>query len=107
MLNERLSVIPWETCAAEIANRINDLPLAIGNIVSDFEIIDLITPNRLKLGRNNDKSPSGCVKITSDSFEENSRNKPKHIQQHGSKTGSFHTYQTSSINKGGLGQNVI
>ena len=62
MLNERLPVIQWETCAAEIANRINDLPLAIGNIVSDFEIIDLITPNRLKLGRNNDKSPSGCVK---------------------------------------------
>ena len=36
MLNEQLSVIQWETCAAEIANRINDLPLAIGNIVSDF-----------------------------------------------------------------------
>ena len=67
MLNERLSVIPWETCAAEIANRINDLPLAISNIISDFEIIDLITPNRLKLGRSNDKSPSGCVKLTSDS----------------------------------------
>ena len=66
MLNERLSVIQWETCAAEIANRINDLPLAIGNIVSDFETIDLITPNRLKLGRNNDRNPSGSVKITSD-----------------------------------------
>ena len=50
MLNERLSVIQWETCAAEIANRINDLLLAIGNIVSEFETIDLITPNRLKLG---------------------------------------------------------
>ena len=50
MLNERLSVIQWQTCAAEIANRINDLPQAIGNIVSDFETIDLITPNRLKLG---------------------------------------------------------
>ena len=29
--------------------------------------MDLITPNRLKLGRNNDRSLSGCVKITSDS----------------------------------------
>ena len=67
MLNERLSVIQWETCAAEIENRINDLPLALGNLVSDFETMDLITPNRLKLGRNNDGSPSGCVKITSDS----------------------------------------
>ena len=67
MLNERFSVIQWETCTAEIANRINDLPLALGNIVSDFETMDLITPNRLKLGRNNDRSPSGCINITSDS----------------------------------------
>ena len=36
MLNKRLSVIQWETCAAEIANRISDLPLTVGNIVSDF-----------------------------------------------------------------------
>ena len=35
VLNEQLSDIQWETCAAEIANRINDLPLALGNIVSD------------------------------------------------------------------------
>ena len=67
MLNERLSVIQWQTCAAEIANRINDLPQAIGNIVSDFETIDLITPNRLKLGWNDNRSPSGFVEITSDS----------------------------------------
>ena len=67
MLNERLSVIQWETCAAEIANRINDLPLALGNIVSDVETMDLITPNRLELGRNNDVSPSGCIKVISDS----------------------------------------
>ena len=67
MLNERLSVIQSETCAEEIANRINYLPLAIDNIVSGFEAIDLITPNRLKLGRNNDRGPAGCVKITSDS----------------------------------------
>ena len=49
MLNEQLSVIQWETCEAEIANRINDLLLAMGNTVSDFETIDLITPNRLEI----------------------------------------------------------
>ena len=49
MLNERLSAIQWETCAAKIANRINDLPLALGNIVSEFETTNLIKPNRLKL----------------------------------------------------------
>ena len=67
VLNEQLSDIQWETCAAEIANRINDLPLALGNIVSEFETIDLIRPNRLKLGRSNDRSSKGCVKTTSDS----------------------------------------
>ena len=80
MLNERLSVIQLETCAAEIANRINYLPLALGNIVSEFETMDLIRPNRLKLGRSNDRSSSGCVKITF-RFKENPRNKPKFIQR--------------------------
>ena len=103
-LNERLSVIQWETCAAEIENRINDLPLALGNLVSDFETMDLITPNRLKLGRNNDRSPSGCVKITSDSKKILKTN--QNILNTGSKTRSFHTYQTC-INQSGLGQNTI
>jgi len=35
--------------------------LAVGNII-DVENMDLLTPNRLILGRNNDRSPSGnCV----------------------------------------------
>ena len=49
---------------SEIANCINDLPLALGNKVSDFEVMDLITPNRLKLGRNNNRSPVGNLVIT-------------------------------------------
>ena len=55
--NQRLSVLQWETISAELSNAINDLPLALGNIVSDFENMDLITPNQLKLGRNNERSP--------------------------------------------------
>ena len=55
--NQRLSVLQWETVSAQISNAINDLPLALGNIVSDYEQMDLITPNRLRLGRNNDRSP--------------------------------------------------
>ena len=61
--NERLSIIQWETFGATIANSINDLPIAKGNIVSDLEHIDLITPNRLKLGRNNARSPDGPLLI--------------------------------------------
>jgi len=64
--NDRLSILQWETVCAQIANSINDMPLALHNKVSDFEIMDLITPNRLKLGRNNDRSPEGTMKTTSD-----------------------------------------
>ena len=41
VLNQRLSILQWETVAAEISNAINDLPLAPGNLVSDFENMDL------------------------------------------------------------------
>ena len=61
---ERLSILQWETLGSESANCINDLPLAIGDVKSDLENIDLITPNRLRLGRNNDRSPIGNVTIT-------------------------------------------
>ena len=62
--NERLSIIQWETVSAEIANAINDLPLALGNIVSNYENMDLITPNRLRLGRNNEQSPAPPMEVT-------------------------------------------
>ena len=65
MINERLSFIQWETLVAQVANIINDLPLALGNIVSDFESMDLLTPNRLKLGRNNDRAPVFPVETAS------------------------------------------
>ena len=55
--NERVSIIQWETIAGQIANSLNDLPLALGNIIDDFENMDLLTPNRLKLGANYDRSP--------------------------------------------------
>jgi len=63
--NERLSIIQWETLMAQVANTINDLPLALGNIVADFESLDLLTPNRLRLGRNNDRSPVFPLNVTS------------------------------------------
>ena len=64
--NHKNSILQWETIGAEVANTINDLPLALGNVVSDFEYMDLITPNRLKLGRNNDRSPVGVLDVTDD-----------------------------------------
>ena len=76
MVNERLSIIQWETLSAEIANTINDLPLALGNISSEFDTMDLLTPNRLLLGRNNNRSPIGTLNVTSDAhriFKENGK----------------------------------
>ena len=56
--NERLSILQWETICSMIANAVNDLLIAIGNFI-DVEKFDLVTPNRLLLGRNNDRSPTG------------------------------------------------
>ena len=63
LMKSRLSIMQWETVSSQIANEINNLPLALGNIVSDFETLDLLTPNRLLMGRNNDRSPSGSVVV--------------------------------------------
>ena len=59
--NRRLSIMQWETLAASISNCINNMPLALGNAKSSIEALDLLTPNRLRLGRNNERSPEGPV----------------------------------------------
>jgi hypothetical protein len=61
--NERLGILQWETVVAIISNSINNLPLALGDIKGDFELMDLITPNRLLLGRNNDRSPDAPLNV--------------------------------------------
>ena len=62
--NERLSVLHWETIASQIASTINDVPLAVQGL-TDFEVMDVLTPNRLLLGRNNERSPTFPVTVTS------------------------------------------
>ena len=65
--NQRLSILQWETFASRAANSMNDLPLAVRDYDGDLQSIDIITPNRLKLGRNNNRSPTGEFKISDDS----------------------------------------
>ena len=72
--NERLSVIQWETIGDQIANCVNDTPLALKHITQDVEQMDLLTPNRLMLGRNNDRSPAGPLYVTNDPDKIISRN---------------------------------
>ena len=63
--NERLSLLQWETLGSTIANSINNMPLALNTPISaSSEFIDLLTPNRLKLGRNNERSPVGTMSTT-------------------------------------------
>ena len=42
--------LQWKTVSSEITNAINDILLALGNIVSDYENMDALTPNRLNVG---------------------------------------------------------
>ena len=64
--NNRLSVIQWETLAIKIANSINNLPIGIGNKTKDVENLDILTPNRLILGRNNDRCPTAPLEMAHD-----------------------------------------
>ena len=38
--NQRLSILQWETLLSAISNQINNLPLAVGDVTSDFECFD-------------------------------------------------------------------
>ena len=66
MHNNRLSVIQWESLRDQVANSINNLPIGIGNVTKDLENIDLVTPNRLLLARNNDRCPVGTLSVSED-----------------------------------------
>ena len=72
--NTRLSIIQWETLGAQVGNSINNLPIATRYVTRNVENIDLLTPNRLLLARNNDRCPAGPVKV--------SENIGKILQQH-------------------------
>ena len=44
--NERLSILQWETLAAQISNTINNMPIGLGSATADLENLDLLTPKR-------------------------------------------------------------
>ena len=62
----RLSVIQWETLEDKVANNINNLPIAIDNVVENLENLDILTPNHLLLARNNDRCPTCAVTVSGD-----------------------------------------
>ena len=64
--NERLSVVQWETLMAQVGNSMNNMPIGIKSKISNLEELDLITPNRLILGRNNDRCGNSPLVIVPD-----------------------------------------
>ena len=64
--NKRLSIIQWETLGQQVSNSINNLPIGLGNKTELLESLDILTPNRLILGRNNDRSPTAPLEVSHD-----------------------------------------
>jgi len=63
----KLDILSTETCFAWIASELNNLPICIGSRVENLDHVDLITPSRLILGRNNRRALSGYARISTPS----------------------------------------
>ena len=63
---ERLSIVQWQTLMSQISNSINNMPIGLKSKPSNCDNLDLLTPNRLILGRNNDRCPNKPLVICSD-----------------------------------------
>ena len=61
-----MSLLQWETLGQQISNTINNLPIGLGNKCENLENSDLLTPNRLLLGRNNNRCPTAPLVLSSD-----------------------------------------
>ena len=64
--NKRLSVLQWETVGQQIANSISNMPIGLRNQCELLENLDILTPNRLILGRNNNRCPTAPLGISRD-----------------------------------------
>lgn len=59
----KLDILQYETGFLQTSNELNNLPTFLGAGTKDYDQIDLITPNRLILGRNNSRSPIGSATL--------------------------------------------
>ena len=50
----------------QTSNSINNLPIGVKNESEDLENLDILTPNRLILGRNNERCPNADLPICPD-----------------------------------------
>ena len=57
----KMDILRQETVFSWVANELNSLPLCLGSEYTNLEHADLITPNRLMLGRNNRRTVAGLT----------------------------------------------
>ena len=62
----RISVLQWETLGQQISNSINNMPIGLGNKSDMLENLDILTTNRLILGRNNNRCPTAPLELSND-----------------------------------------
>ena len=63
----KLQLLSFETAFAFCSNNLNNLPISLGSQVSHLGHRDVLTPNRLLLGRNNRRAPDSMTVIHSNS----------------------------------------
>ena len=57
----KMDTLRMETVFSWIANELNSLPICLGSQYRNLEHADLITPNRLIMGKNNKRAVSGLI----------------------------------------------
>jgi competence transcription factor ComK len=58
------TLLGWETVFAKVASAIDDVPIAQGSANASYDLgWEIITPNRLKMGRNNHRQLEGPIKL--------------------------------------------
>ena len=63
----KLHLLAFETALAFCTNQLNNLPITLGTRVDHLGHRDVLTPNRLIMGRNNKRSPSSITQVPSNS----------------------------------------
>lgn len=59
----KFSPIEFETALSYACNELNSMPLCLGSKYTNLDDLDLITPSRLLLGRNNQRQPGGQLTV--------------------------------------------
>ena len=63
----KLHLLAYETAFSYCCNCLNNLPISLGSKTDHLGHRDVLTPNRLILGRNNKRSPDSLTQVTSNS----------------------------------------